>query len=273
LLGVPKMKIHAKLCIIKKRKGTKTIQYGFVSTGNLNENTARLYGDHCLLTANRNVMADINRIFHYLENWKTCIHHLRNCKTLILCPVSMRRQIIELIDKEIRHAKAGKLAGILLKVNSLSDAELIHKLNEAAVAGVEIKMIVRGIFCMLSDHKKHTQTFSAVSIVDEYLEHARVMIFHNLGKEKIYTSSADWMVRNLDHRVEAAIPVTDPAICQELKEIIHIQLRDNVKARILDNDLANNYVPSAGKKHIRSQIETYHYLYKKNAVNSEVSRH
>jgi polyphosphate kinase len=107
--------------------------------------------------------------------------------------------------------------------------------------------------------------------VDEYLEHARVMVFHNLGKEKIYISSADWMVRNLDHRVEVAVPVTDPEICQELKEIIHIQLRDNVKARILDNELTNNYVPSTGKKQVRSQIETYHYLYKKNIVTREVS--
>ena len=185
----------------------------------------------------------------------------------------MRKHIIQLIDKEIKHAKAGKTAGILLKVNSFSDALLIQKINEASAAGVEIKMIVRGIFCPMRDPKKNKSTFTAVSIVDEYLEHARVMIFHNLGKEKIYISSADWMVRNLDHRVEAAVPVTDPEICQELKEIIHIQLRDNVKARILDNDLSNNYVPSTGKKQIRSQIETYHYLYKKNIVNSEVSRH
>ena len=273
LLGVPKMKIHAKLCIIKKRKGNKTIQYGFVSTGNLNEKTATVYGDHCLLTANRNVMADINRIFHYLENWKTGIHHLSMCKTLMVCPNTMRRQIGILIDKEIKHAKAGKEAKIILKVNSLSDALLIHKLKAAASAGVEIKMIVRGIFCAMIQSKKNKNNVTAVSIVDEYLEHARVMIFHNMGKEKVYISSADWMVRNLNHRVEAAIPVMNPAISEELKDIIHIQLRDNVKARILDNELSNNYVPSTGKKQVRSQIETYHYLHKKNIVNSEVSRH
>jgi polyphosphate kinase len=273
LLGVPKMKIHAKLCIIKKRKGNKTIQYGFVSTGNLNEKTATVYGDHCLLTANRNVMADINRIFRYLENWKTGIKHLQMCKTLMVCPDIMRKAIITLIGREIKHAKAGKEAKIVLKVNSLSDALLIRKLNEAANAGVEIRMIVRGIFCAMISGKKHKNNVSAISIVDEYLEHARVMIFHNMGKEKIYISSADWMVRNLDHRVEAAVPITNPAICEELKDIIHIQLRDDVKARILDDDLSNNYVPSPGKKHIRSQIETYHYLYKKNSVISEVSRH
>jgi len=273
LLGVPKMKIHAKLCIIKKRKANKTIQYGFVSTGNLNEKTANVYGDHCLLTANRNVMADINRIFRYLENWKTHAPYLSMCKTLLVCPTTMRKQIGVLIDKEIKHAKAGKQAKIILKVNSLSDALLIQKLNSAAAAGVEIQMIVRGIFCAMTQHKKNKNRFTAVSIVDEYLEHARVMIFHNMGKEKVYISSADWMVRNLNHRVEAAIPIMNPVIRDELKDIIHIQLRDNVKARILDNDLSNNYVPSVGKKQVRSQIETYHYLHKKNIVNSEVSRH
>ncbi len=264
LLGVPKMKIHAKLCIIKKRKGNKIIQYGFVSTGNLNEKTAQVYGDHCLLTSNRNVMADINRIFRYLENWKTDIQPLQLCKTLMVCPVIMRQELLTLINNEIKHAKAGKQAKITLKLNSLSDTSLIEKLYHAATAGVEIKMIVRGICCAMTENKKFKVPVTAVSIVDEYLEHARVMIFHNNGKEKVYISSADWMVRNLDHRVEAAIPVTDPVIRQELKDIIHIQLRDNVKARILNNELSNNYVPSTGKKKVRSQIETYHYLYKKN---------
>jgi polyphosphate kinase len=146
LLGVDKMKIHAKLCIIKKRKGNKTIQYGFVSTGNLNEKTATVYGDHCLLTANRHVMADINRIFRYLENPKTTVRHLQLCKTLLVCPGTMRREITGLIDREIKHAKAGKEARIILKVNSLSDALLIEKLHDAASAGVEIRMIVRAFF-------------------------------------------------------------------------------------------------------------------------------
>ncbi|HJV20158.1 MAG TPA: polyphosphate kinase 1 [Sediminibacterium sp.] len=264
LLGVPKMKIHAKLCIIKKKKGAKVIQYGFVSTGNLNEKTAKIYGDHCLLTSNASAMSDINRIFRYLENWKLGMRNLQLCKTLWVCPVNMRKQIMLLIDKEIKAAKAGKEARIIIKVNSLSDALLIDKLYQAAVAGVEIRMVVRGIFCPVIDHKKFKQPISAISIVDEYLEHARVMIFYNQGNEKVYISSADWMVRNLDHRVEATIPVLDPVIKQELIDIIHIQLRDNVKGRILDNELSNNYVPSTGKKMVRSQIETYHYLFRKN---------
>ncbi|MEQ1625708.1 MAG: phospholipase D-like domain-containing protein, partial [Sediminibacterium sp.] len=263
LLGVPKMKIHAKLCIIKKRKANKTIQYGFVSTGNLNESTSKVYSDHCLMTSNRNVMADINRIFKYLENWRNGSIPLLACKTLMVCPNNMRKDILLLINKEIKLAKAGKPAKIILKVNSLSDTALIEKLYEAALAGVEIKMIVRGIFCAMLENKKFKKIPTAISIVDEYLEHARVMIFHNDGKDRVFLSSADWMVRNLDHRVEAAIEVTDPSLKSELLDIIHIQLRDNVKARILNQDLSNNYVPYIVKKPVRSQIETYQYLNKK----------
>lgn len=271
LLGIPKMKIHAKLCIIKKRIKHKTIQYGFVSTGNLNEKTAKVYADHCLLTANRNVMADINRIFNYLQNWQNGVHHLHNCKTLMVSPNAMRKQIEILINKEIKNAKQGIAASIILKSNSLSDQYLITKLYEAATYGVEIKLIIRGIFCAKIDNKKFASPITAISIVDEYLEHARVMIFQNGGKEKVFISSADWMVRNLDHRLEAAVPIKDTTIIRELKEIIHIQLRDTVKARILDSELSNNYVPSAGKRKIRSQIETYQYLYQKTLKQSAIS--
>lgn len=263
LIGVPNMKVHAKVCIIKKRIKNKTIQYGFVSTGNLNESTSRIYGDHCLLTANRKVMADINRIFHFLE--KPLVSHmkfLRQCKTLIVCPTGMRRHLIRLIDTEIANAKKKYPASITLKMNSLSDEELISKLYEAARAGVEIKMIVRGIFCMMTESSKFKIKPYAVSIVDQYLEHSRVLIFHNNGKEKVYISSADWMVRNLDHRIEAAIEITNAEIKQELKDYVDIQLKDNVKARILDNDLDNVYVRKKGKT-VRSQVEIYNFLHQK----------
>jgi polyphosphate kinase len=263
LLGVPKMKIHAKLCIIKKRVGSRTIQYGFVSTGNLNEKTAKVYGDHCLLTANRSVMADLNRVFNYLENWKTGIGNLHLCKTLLICPTNMRASFDAQIIREIKLAKAGKKAEIILKANSLSDAKLIERLYEAADAGVKINLIIRGIYCPIMDKKKLKHHVKAISIVDEYLEHARVVIFKNGGNEKIYISSADWMVRNLDHRIEAALPILDNGIKQELKDIINIQLNDNVKARILDKELSNNYVQLGDKKKVRSQIETYHYLHNK----------
>jgi len=262
LLGVPDMKVHAKICIIKKKHGNKTVQYGFISTGNLNEKTATLYGDHCLLTSNRNIMADFNRIFSYLLDTKTGSHFLKACKTLMISPIYMRKQLISLIDTEIKNAKDGVEAGILLKLNSLSDETLISKLYEAASSGVEIRMVIRGICCMLTHSKKFKKQVHAVSIIDEYLEHARVMIFHNNGKQKVIVSSADLMVRNLDHRVEAAAYIKDPAICNELIDILHIQLKDNVKARWLDNELSNSYVHRKGRR-IRSQVETYNYLFHK----------
>ena len=175
----------------------------------------------------------------------------------------MRKQLLQLINKEIRSAKAKKPASIILKLNSLSDELLIDKLYEAAKAGVEIKMVVRGIFCMLTENKKYKHPVQAISIVDEYLEHARVMIFHNDGDEKMFISSADWMVRNIDHRVEAACPIFNKNIQAELKDIMQIQLSDNIKARKLDNDLDNQYVNPRNTKKIRSQVEIYNYLHRK----------
>ncbi|MFM1774904.1 MAG: hypothetical protein RJA53_514 [Bacteroidota bacterium] len=263
LYGIQNMKVHAKVCVIKKREKNKTVQFGFVSTGNLHEKTARVYGDHCLLTSNRNVMADINKIFQFLEYPEKGYGPLERCNTLLVSPISMRTGIESLINYEIKQAKAGKKAAITIKLNSLSDVNLIKKLNDAAVAGVTIHMIVRGIFCALVNHKKFNARPRAISIVDEYLEHARVMIFYNGGNEKVFISSADWMVRNIDHRIEAAVPILDKSIQAELQDIIHIQLQDNVKARVLDSDLLNNYVPSGSKKKLRSQIETYLYLQQK----------
>ncbi len=263
LIGVNNMKVHAKICLIKKVVNKQTTHYGFVSTGNLNESTSKIYGDHCLLTSDRNIMADVNRMFHYLEQPKTRIKVLRSCKTLMVSPVLMRKQLMLLIDKEIKTAKAGKEAAITLKLNSLSDEALIAKLNEAARAGVELKMVIRGIFCMLTENSKFKIPVQAISIVDEYLEHARVMIFHNGGKEKTFISSADWMVRNIDHRIEAACPIFEKGIQQELKDILTIQLRDNIKARRLDNELTNIYINPRNTKKVRSQVEVYNYLFRK----------
>lgn len=263
LIGVPHMKVHAKLCLIKKRVNNRTIHYGFVSTGNLNERTALLYSDHCLLTADRNIMADVNRIFTFLEHPKTRAGLLKSCKTLLVSPTGMRRQLMQLIQKEITAAKQKKEAAITLKLNSLSDEQLIDKLYEAAKAGVTIRMIIRGICCMLTENKKFKHHVQAISIVDEYLEHARVMIFHNGGKEKVFISSADWMVRNIDHRIEAACPIFEKSISEEIRDIIQIQLKDNIKARQLDNDLENQYVNPRNTRKVRSQVETYNYLFRK----------
>ena len=264
LLGVPNKKVHAKLCLIKKRENNITTHYGFVSTGNLNEKTALQYGDHCLLTSDRKIMADVNRVFTYLENPKTRLNVLKSCNTLLVSPTNMRKQLVALINKEIKNAKHKKHAAITLKLNSLSDEQLILKLEDAARAGVEIKLIIRGICCMYTENKKFRKNIQAISIIDEYLEHARIMIFHNDGQTKMYISSADWMLRNIDHRVEAACPILEESMQAEIIDIINIQLKDNVKARILNNDLSNEYVNPRNKTKIRSQVEIYNYLFQKN---------
>ncbi|HYF31476.1 MAG TPA: polyphosphate kinase 1 [Chitinophagaceae bacterium] len=272
LISIPDLKVHAKLCMIKKKVNGRTINYGFVSTGNLNEKTAMVYGDHCLLTANRAIMADVNRMFIFLEKHKDGDSILRACQTLIPCPTTLRKELEKMINREIKNAKNGVQACIILKMNSLSDELLIAKLHEAARSGVELKLIVRGIFCMYSQSKKFTAPVKAISIVDEYLEHARVFIFHNGGEEKVYISSADWMVRNLDHRVEATCPVFDDNIKKVLRTILEIQLRDNVKARILDNELSNKYVVDNSLQKVRSQIDIYNYLYQKTLKKEEAAQ-
>lgn len=262
LIGFTNMKVHAKLCVITKLKAKKKIEYGFVSTGNLNEKTATIYADHCLLTSNKNILLNINKIFNYLENPKMSKNSLATCKTLLVSPILMRKEIESLINNEIKNCKKGLQAGIIIKLNSLSDYKLIDKIYAAAEANVPIKIIVRSISCGMFFQKKFHQNIQVISIVDEYLEHARVMIFSNNGKEKIYISSADWMVRNLDHRIEAAAPILNKEIKNEILEIYKIQLADNVKARILDHELSNQYATNQKKK-TRSQVQIYHYLQQK----------
>ena len=269
LIEIPNMKVHSKICVIKKRtKDNNSLMYGFISTGNLNEKTSKVYADHCLLTSNQKIMTDINKMFNYLEQPKSGMNFLRDCKVIIPSPMFVKKEMIKLIDEEIRQARKKKPAAITLKMNSLSDEEMIQKLYDAARAGVQIKLIIRGVFCMFSENKKYENPVRAISIVDEYLEHARVWVFHNRGKEKVYISSADWMRRNLEHRVEATCPIWHEELKEELKDILDIQLQDNVKARWLDNELSNDYVKTTKKK-IRSQVETYNYLFNKTKPNRE----
>jgi polyphosphate kinase len=175
------------------------------------------------------------------------------------------------INREIKNAKEGKLAKISLKMNSLSDEQMIDKIYEAAKSGVQVNLVIRGIFCMYSENKKFTFPIKAISIVDEYLEHARVFIFYNNGHERVYISSADLMVRNLDHRVEATCPIKDDSIKKILINMFNIQLSDNVKARVLDNQLSNRYVDRNGDEPIRSQEEIYNYLQQFNMEKIEVN--
>ena len=271
----PDMKVHAKLCLIQKKVGKTKINYGLVSTGNLNEKTARIYGDQCILTSRKQVTDDIISIFNYLEKPDASMSKLKACKTLWVSPVNMRKNIQRMINHEISNARAGKPAKIIIKVNSLSDQTLIDNLYRATQAGVELFLIVRGIYCANFENLKPKPKVIpyAISIVDEYLEHARVMAFHNNGNAKVFISSADFMVRNLDHRVEACIPITDEKIKEEMLEILEIQLRDNVKARVHSPDFKNEYLKNRIRKKTKSQVETYRYLAAKKLESPSHPRH
>ena len=188
---------------------------------------------------------------------------------LLVGQFNLRRRLIELIEQEMQHAKAGKKAEIILKMNSLQDRPMIKKLYEASQAGVKIKLIIRGICSLIPGLVGWSENIEAISIVDRYLEHSRVFIFHNKGKEDIYLSSADWMVRNLSYRIEVAFPIYAPHIREEIKNYINIQLSDNVKSRILDEEQLNNYSRGNSDIAIRSQIETYYHI-KRSMENTEI---
>jgi polyphosphate kinase len=260
LVGIPNMKVHAKLCVIQKRVKNKLVQYGFISTGNLNEKTAKIYADHCLMTKNVTLMNEANRIFNYLANWEQGDKPIAKMRNLLISPINMRSAFMDLIEKEIQIAKKGYVASITVKLNSLTDSILLDALYKAVKAGVKVNLIIRGILTLKRTNEKNAEKINALSIVDQYLEHARVIIFNNKGSQKVFISSADWMVRNLDHRIEVAVPIIDPVIKKELIDIINIQLKDNQKARILDGELSNKYVPSAKATSFKSQEETYKFL-------------
>ena len=260
LVGIPNMKVHAKLCVIQKRVKNKLVLYGFISTGNLNEKTAKIYADHCLITKNITLMNEANRIFNYLVNWQQGDKPIVKMRNLLISPINMRAAFLKLIDTEIAHAKKGFHSSITIKLNALTDKILLEALYKAVKMGVKVNLIIRGILTLKSTIGKNPEKLNAISIVDQYLEHARVIIFHNKGNQKVYISSADWMVRNLDHRIEVAVPILDPIIKKELIDIITIQLKDNQKARILDHDLSNKYVSSEKAPAFKSQEETYKFL-------------
>ncbi|MBK7762067.1 MAG: polyphosphate kinase 1 [Bacteroidetes bacterium] len=258
--GLPERKIHAKICLIAKRNGKNLQYYGFVSTGNLNEQTAKVYGDHCLLTANKVIVSDIRQVFNYIEKQEQP-ELIKRCKSLIVSPFTTRSFFVDKIRHEVKNHLAGKPAGIIIKLNSLTDEVLIEEIYAAAKVGLDCKLIIRGICCALTTHEKWKKNIQAISIVDEYLEHARVFFFVNGGKEDLYISSADWMTRNLDYRIEVSTIINDPNIKEELKHILQIQLNENVKARVLDNRQLNEYVkPDKDALAIRSQVEIYAYL-------------
>jgi len=249
IVGVPQLKVHAKLCLITRKESGKLRLYGNISTGNYNETTARFYTDHSLLTADRRITSEISKLFDFFENNT----RLGSYSHLIVSPFALRKKILLLIHQEIRNARRGIPAKITIKLNGLTDPKIIAKLYDASREGVVINLIVRGTCAVVSGKKGFSDGIKAISIIDRFLEHSRIYSFHNAGDEKIYISSSDWMPRSFDHRIEVACPIYDQRLQSELKHYIATQLSDTAKARVLNGSLENPYPdPSIA---IRSQTQ------------------
>jgi len=255
IYGVPGLKVHAKLCLITRVKDEVTRKYAAIGTGNFNEDTARIYTDHLLLTCEKKITNEVQKVFNFFH----ANYIKENYYHLVLSPFHLRNKMILLIENEIKNAKARKKAYMWLKLNNITDREIIDKLYEASQAGVEIRMIIRGMFSIVAGVKGLSENIQAIGIVDRFLEHTRFMIFCNGGDEEIYISSADLMTRNLDHRIEVTCPVFDENIKKHLKKVFEIQWKDNTKARIIDPALSNKFVTN-DKKKINSQTEIYNIL-------------
>ena len=257
IYGVPGLKVHSKLFLITTKVNGREIKYAHIGTGNFNEKTARIYTDFSLLTADKNITEEISKVFDFYSN----NFNIGSFNHLAVAPFYMRKVFENLINQEITNASMGKKAYIILKMNSLVDKEMINKLYEASQAGVQINLIIRGICSLVTEIEGFSDNIKAYSIVDKYLEHARVFIFGNNGDEKIYITSADWMSRNLDSRSEVAVPIYDTEVKKQIKDIINIQLSGNTKVRMLDRLQQNRYKKAKpGERKMRVQDEVYHYL-------------
>lgn len=264
IYGVPGLKVHAKLCLITRVKNEVTQRYAAVGTGNFNEDTAKVYTDHLLLTVNKKITNEVLKAFNFFN----ANYRKDNYYHLIVSPFMLRNKIITLIENETKNALEGRKSYIYLKLNNLTDSEVIEKLYEAGKAGVSVRMIIRGMISLVPGVKDLSENIKAIGIVDRFLEHSRFMIFCNDGDEECYISSADLMTRNIEHRIEVTCPVFDKAIRKEVKAIFELQWKDNVKARKLNASLSNDFV-KPGKKEIRSQFEIYKYLKKVNEKKSD----
>ncbi|MFO7939393.1 MAG: polyphosphate kinase 1 [Bacteroidales bacterium] len=253
--GIPGLKIHSKLALITRKQGRKQEHFVYIGTGNFQERSAKTYCDEGLFTFDKRITSDVTKIFEFFDkNYKQHIF-----EHIILSPFSTREHFLKLIDFEISQARNKKRAHIIVKLNSLIDIDMINKLYEASQAGVKIKLIIRGICGIKPGIPGLSENIDAISIVDKYLEHARILYFYHGGEELMYLSSADWMVRNLDNRIEVTAPVYDESIKKELKHMLKIQLQDNVKARVLSPDLSNKHITN-DKKRVRAQEAFYQYL-------------
>ncbi len=255
--SMPGLKVHSKMALVRRHEVDGVKFYSYLSTGNFHEDTAKIYGDLGLFTVDERLIGEVARLFTFLETNKRPQHSFEH---LMVGQFNQRQELEKLIDKEIKQAQKGKPCGLTLKMNGIQDERMIEKLYQASRAGVPIKMIVRGICSLVPGIPGHSENIEAISIVDRYLEHARVFIFHNKGEHLIYLSSADWMTRNLSWRIETIFPIYDKHLQKQILDIIDLQLRDNVKARILDAEMNNFYKQNENDIAIQSQIETYFYL-------------
>jgi polyphosphate kinase len=255
-LGIETLKVHAKLCLIKRLEGEKIVRYAHIGTGNFHENNARVYTDFALFTKHKEVCQEVDNVFSFVS------HSYKRFRFnhLLVSPLTSRRRLYQLIDNETQAAQQKQKATITLKLNNLVDIGLINKLYSASQSGVRVKLIIRGMCSLVAGVKELSENISIISIVDRFLEHPRVMHFNNLGNDLVFISSGDWMERNLDHRVEVACPIYDEALKKRIITMLNIQLKDNVKARIINKTQSNNYVSAGKQPALRSQIAIYDYL-------------
>lgn len=256
----PGLKVHSKLALIRRVHNNIAKMYAYISTGNFHEETAKLYSDLGLFTAHDKIVQEVARLFSFLETDK---EPQVAFDELLVGQFQLRDDLKDLISNEIKQANKGKEAKIILKLNSLQDQEMISLLYDASEAGVQINLIVRGICCLNPGVEDLSENITGISIVDRFLEHSRIYYFYHDGEEKLYLSSADWMVRNLSYRIEAAVPVYDQEIRNELMEYLNMQLSDNIKARYLSIENLNDFKREEADIAIRSQVETYYYYKRK----------
>jgi len=248
--------------LVKRRENGKSKRYAYIGTGNFNSKTSKIYCDHAIFTADKRVTKELDRVFKVLDG-KLIIPREKH---LLISPFSTRRNFTKLVLNEIKFAKEGKKASIIAKMNSLEDEEMIELLYKASNAGVKIRLLIRGFTSLIPGIKGMSENIYITSIIDRFLEHGRIYLFENGGEEQIFFGSADWMGRNLDRRIEVITPIFDEDIAREFKEILHIQLWDNVKARVQDEAESNRYVEKGeNEKAIRTQYEIYEYLKEKHS--------
>lgn len=256
VFGLTTLKIHSKLCLISRMEKGKLVHYGHIGTGNFNEKTARIYTDMSLFTCHQEITAEIDQVFEFIEY----SYRPYQFNHLIVSPTWSRPRLIQLIQREIDFAVSGRKAEILLKVNNLVDQQIVDLLYRASQAGVKIRMIIRGMCSLVPGLPGKSQNIKIISVLDRFLEHSRIYVFHNGGETDVYLSSADWMTRNIDQRVEVGVPIYDVRLKQQVLDTLDIQWRDNVKARIIDAKQSNAYVKRGNKRSIRSQQQIYEYL-------------